>query len=75
MDYIDILDDAMYSGEMLAITTKSRGKIVGVPHSVDEYETDDDRLGYFIEVDDHTLYTVYLDEIISINISSSKVTA
>ena len=63
IDYFaDILDDAMYSGKSLTVKTKS-GKITGIPHSVDEYETNDNRMGYFIKTDEHTLTPVYLDEI------------
>ena len=60
-----ILDDATYSGAKLEITTKLRGKIIGIPHSVD-FETENDRLGYNIDIDEYTQDTVYIDEIVEI---------
>jgi len=66
MLHADILDKAMYDRKSLIILTKDRGKIIGMPHAVDEFETDDERLGYFIEIGDHLLDTVYLDEITEI---------
>jgi len=63
----DILDDAMYKEIKLAITTKERGFIIGIPHNVDEFDTDPDRLGYFIMIDLHFGDTVFLDEITAIH--------
>jgi len=63
----DILDSALYSGDELIITTRERGQIIGIPHSVDEFDADPDRLGYFIMIDPHLGDTVFLDEIIEIN--------
>jgi hypothetical protein len=68
MTFSDILDAAMYSGEKLIITTKERGQIIGIPHSVDDFQTDDMRFGYFIDIDEHTQDTVYVDEIASITV-------
>ena len=66
MNFVDILDDAMHNGTELTITTKERGKTIGTPHSVDYFETDEARLGYFIKIDEHLLDTVYIDEIAEI---------
>jgi len=66
MSFVDILDKAMYDRVSLLVKTRERGTISGVPHAVDEYETDDNRLGYFIEIGDHELDTVFLDEIVDI---------
>jgi len=66
MEFIDILDDAMYSGKKLTISTRERGIITGIPHSLDDFEADEERLGYRIEVDEYTLTTAFLDEIVSI---------
>jgi len=66
MSHADILDKAMYDRKSLIVLTKERGEIIGIPHAVDEFETDDERLGYFIEIGDHFLDTVYLDEITEI---------
>jgi len=62
----DILDDAMYNDVKLSITTKERGIIVGIPHNVDEFDADPDRLGYFIMIEPSLGDTVFLDEIIEI---------
>jgi len=66
MTFVDILDVAMHSGEKLIIATKNRGQIIGVPHSIDDFQTDEERLGYFIDIDEATQDTVYIDEIVSI---------
>ena len=66
MNFVDMLDDAMYGGTELTITTKKRGKIIGTPHSVDEFETDDERFGYVIKINEYMVDTVYIDEIIEI---------
>ena len=66
MNFVDILDDAMYSGRDLVITTKARGKIIGIPHSVDEFETDEERFGYVIKVSEYMVDTVFIDEITEI---------
>jgi hypothetical protein len=71
MKPIDILDNAMYEGITLKITTKGRGIISGQPFSVDEFETDPDRLGYVIMIDEHFADTVFLDEIVEIHETSN----
>jgi len=62
----DILDDAMYSDKKLKMTTKERGIIIGIPHNVDEFDADPDRLGYFIMIEPSLGDTVFLDEIVEI---------
>ena len=66
MTFVDILDMAMYNGIKLVIATKERGQIVGVPHSVDDFETVESRLGYNIDIDEYTQDIAYIDEITSI---------
>ena len=66
MSFVDILDDAMYRETELLITTKERGQIIGVPSSVDYYDTDDERFGYFIRIGEHLLDNVFIDEITEI---------
>ena len=66
MNFIDILDDAMHSGTELTITTKGRGKIIGIPHSADEFETDEERFGYVIKISEYIADTIYIDEITEI---------
>jgi hypothetical protein len=63
----DILDDAMYERIELIIVTKSRGEIRGIPSAVDQFDSDPDRLGYYVTIGKHEEDTVFLDEIISIS--------
>ena len=64
--FVNILDDAMHSGTKLSVKTKERGQITGIPHSVDYFDTDDNRWGYVIEVSEHLVDTAYIDEIVEI---------
>ena len=66
MGYLEMLEEFEYKKTKIIITTKNRGEFIGIPHSPDECETDEERFGYFIEIGDHMLDTVYLDEIVSI---------
>ena len=68
MAFIDMIDGAMYSGAKLLIATKERGHVVGIPHSVDEFETSENRLGYVIKIDDYAVDTVFIDEISEITV-------
>jgi hypothetical protein len=68
MSFIDILDDAMHAGTRLVITTKERGKYTGIPHNVDEFEADEERLGYVIDVGDDRFITIFPDEVIEMKI-------
>ena len=69
MTFADTLDNAMYSHRELKVATKSRGMIIGVPYCVDEYDSDPDRLGYCLQTGENEEVTVYLDEIIGIEIT------
>jgi len=60
------LEKAEFARQIVTITTKERGQITGVPHSVDELESDPERLGYNIEIKPHYMDTVFFDEIIAI---------
>lgn len=62
----DILDNAMYEELKISIKTKKRGTITGVPHNVDEFDADPNRLGYFIMLEPLLGDTVFLDEIVEI---------
>jgi hypothetical protein len=66
MEYVDILDAAMYKGAKLKVTTKERGVIVGTPTMLDDFISDDDRLGYCLRIAPHLEDTVYLDEITAV---------
>ena len=69
MNFVDILDDAMYAGTKLIITTKKRGQIIGVPHNADEFEADEERFGYVINIAPYEMITVFIDEIAEITTS------
>jgi len=68
MSFIDILDDAVYTGEVLCVLTRKRGKIIGRPYCVDEYDTDEERLGYCLQTGKNREDTVFLDEIVDIKV-------
>jgi len=63
MDVSDVLDAAMYDGRVLRMETKARGVIIGWPDGVDEFDSDPDRLGYYVDISDTELDTVFLDEV------------
>ena len=67
MSFAEILDDAMYKKTELIIMTQSRGEIRGIPDAVDEFDSDPDRLGYYLAIGEHEADTVFLDEIVSIS--------
>ena len=66
MSFADVLDNAMYDKRELVIITKSRGTIYGTPDAVDEYDSDPERLGYYLAVGEDEADTVFLDEIVEI---------
>jgi len=74
MEFVDILDDAMYAGRKLTVSTKARGRIIGTPYSVDEFESDPDRLGYWLQIEPHVVDSVFLDEITGIEMEEPKTT-
>jgi len=63
MEVVDVLDDAMYKRLVLRMETKARGVIVGMPDGVDEFDTDPDRLGYYVSLSKTRADTVFLDEV------------
>jgi len=67
-DFFGILDTAKSAGAKLSILTKERGVIIGIPHNVDEYDADPERLGYFVMLEPHLGDTVFLDEIVDIKV-------
>ena len=72
MEFDDILDEAMYGGVKLIVTTKSRGEIEGVPTYLDDFISDPERLGYCLDVGRHESDTVFLDEIVEIRDSKTE---
>ena len=67
MVFAAMLDEAMYTKQKITVLTKERGKIIGIPYCVDEYDSDSERLGYCVQTGAHEEETVFLDEIIEIN--------
>jgi hypothetical protein len=63
MEVVDVLDAAMYDGRVLRMETKARGVIIGWPDGVDEFDSDPDRLGYYIDISETEEDTVFLDEV------------
>ena len=67
MTISEILENSMYKRQELIIMTKTRGEIRGVPHALDEFNTDPNRLGYYIEIGEYLDDVVFLDEITGIS--------
>ena len=61
-----ILEQAAFNGKEVSITTKKRGIITGMFTGVDEFDTDSERLGFFIDTSEYECDTVYIDEIVEI---------
>jgi len=57
----------MYKGQELIIITNSRGEIRGVPSGVDDFNTDPDKLGYYVRISQYEEDTVFLDEVTAIS--------
>ena len=74
-DYQIILEQAAFDGKQVQIKTKERGIITGMFTGVDEFDTDPDRLGFFIDLSEYECDTVYLDEIVAIEISADAAIA
>ena len=63
-----ILEQAAFAGCFVDVKTKERGIITGIFTGVDEFDTDDERLGYYLSFGDGYYDSVYLDEIVDIRI-------
>jgi hypothetical protein len=63
MEVVDVLDAAMYDRRILRMETKARGVVIGRPTAVDEFDTDPDRLGYYVLLSKTRETTVFLDEV------------
>ena len=75
MTIYDIINNAIYSQTEIVIELKDRVYIVGIPHAFDEFDTDEDRLGVEVWVDEITVQVVFMDEIISVCTIANKATA
>ena len=67
MTIIEALENAMYERQELIIKTKCRGEVRGTPNGLDDFNTDTERLGYFIGSGSHEEDVVFLDEIVGIS--------
>ena len=67
MTILEILENSMYKRQELIIMTQTRGEIRGIPNAPDEFNTDPNRLGYYIEIGEYLDDTVFLDEITGIS--------
>ena len=65
-DFQIMLEQAAFDGKDVLVTTKDRGAISGRFTGVDEYDTDPERLGFWIQTGEHEEDTVYLDEIVGV---------
>jgi len=67
-DFQVILEEAAFAGKLVEVITKGRGSVMGYFTGVDEFDTDEDRLGYYIRTGKHREDTVFLDEIVDIKV-------
>ena len=74
-DYQIILEQAAFDRKEVIIATKERGTVSGLFTGVDEYDTDPERLGFWIQTDEHEEDTVFLDEIIGIEVVQQPISA
>jgi hypothetical protein len=63
-----LLEQAAFAGCLAEIKTKDRGVIVGDFIGVDAFDTDEDRYGFFIDLENGWGDSVYLDEIVDIKV-------
>ena len=63
-----MLEEAAFAGCLVDVFTKNRGTVRGNFSGVDEYATDDERYGFFIDTIDGLADSVYLDEITDVRI-------
>ena len=75
MDFQIILEQSAFDDKKIIVKTKSRGIITGMFTGVDEYDTNPERFGFWIQTKEHEVNTVYLDEIISIDTVEADQTA
>jgi len=68
MTSIGKLNDAMCNRQVVKITTKKQGTVTGIPHSMEEYDSERDMAGCAIWIDENTVELVYYEDIISIDI-------
>ena len=66
VDFQIILEESAFDEKEVKIKTRNRGTITGMFIAPDEFESDPDRYGFQIEIGEHELDTVFLDEIVEI---------
>jgi len=67
-DFQIILENSAFDKKKVRIKTKERGIITGVFTGVDEYDTDPERYGFYIDTSEYEYDTVFIDEIIDIEV-------
>jgi len=68
-DFQIILEKASFAGCLVEVITKDRGVITGKFTGVDEFDTDEERLGYYLDLAGSNYEdTVFLDEIVDIKV-------
>ena len=67
-DFQIILEESAFDEKEVKIKTKSRGTITGMFIAPDEFDSNPDRYGFQIEISEHILETIFLDEIIDIEL-------
>jgi len=67
-DFQIILEEAAFAGLSVDVFTKGRGIIRGKFTGVDEFDTDEERLGFYLSLGDGWEDTVFLDEITDIHV-------
>ena len=61
-----MLEESAFDGNKVQITTKNRGVITGMFAGLDEFNTDSEKLGFCIDIDEHEYDVIFPDEIVSI---------
>jgi len=68
-DFQVMLEKAAFAGRLVEIKTKDRGVIIGKYIGTDEFDTDEERFGFFIDsINDGLGYSVYIDEIVDVKV-------
>ena len=66
IDYQIILEQSAFDGNKVSIKTRNRGVITGHFSGVDEFDTDSERYGFYVDTSEYEYDTVFLDEIVDI---------
>jgi hypothetical protein len=67
-DFQIALEEAAFADCLVDVETKDRGVVTGKFVCVDEFDTDEDRLGYYLSLGGGYGDTVFHDEIVDVRI-------